>query len=437
MNRSLTVGGTLHYFLGVSLFCPSLSLFTLGNQTGIQAALVMLFFCGIARLMAGKVRQDRPLIYLLLAWGLTLGTSVYLAGIKPEQRNAMVVFGVSLSIIFIFGVIDCHHLDYNDRLQNGIISGAIISAVYALYQQLAFRIGLPYGIPPMNNPSFSLIRDSGDVGLRSFGFFPEPSMLAAYLIPITVSLLFVGSIKTFKETYWINGVATIIMFGVVASGSFSIIVALPMVLLLCLVARRATVSALLKLAGATIIVGFLLLFISKISDWAANLISDLSIRLAGAMDDPSLIVRYGMKVASFNIFLDHPVFGCGIVASADYFYSSMPPESIGIQDEISLTGGDSLPMYILSGQGIVGFAMFLGVLILAYRRSRTNPFLSYALLGCLVVMTLQAGNVDLYLIWVIIGLCIGQKCEAPSSATVAPNSSGSFPARVQSSHLSV
>ncbi len=428
----MTVGGGVHYLLGISIFAPSIAIFTVGNQTGIQVALLLLLLCGIIRIVYGNLRTDRPLIYLLLFWGLVLGFSVWLQGFQSQQRNAMVVFGVDLSILFILGLIECSRFDFDERLQSGIIMGAAASAVYALYQQIALRVGWPFGIPPMNNPSYSLIVSTAeDVGLRSFGLFPEPSMLAAYLIPIGVSLLFVGSHKQLKESYKIYALTILIMLGTMASGSFSIVIGLPLVLLLCLMARRATLTTLTKLAGALFVLMLALAIASRTSTWASNVTEKLIDRLSGALEDPSLIVRYGMKVASLNIFLENPILGCGVVPSHQYFYSSMPSGSIGIQDEDSLSGGDSLPLYILAGQGIVGFFLFAGISILAYYRSRQKPFLSYTLLGCMVVMTLQAGNVDLYLIWIIMGLCLGQRYRVEVKSPMCQPTIGAYPSRLR------
>jgi hypothetical protein len=403
-----TLGGFVHFLMGLSLFFPGFAVLTVGRTTGVQVALVLAAVCGVIRICSGRIRRDIPVFLCLIGWVMSLIVSVAISGWNSPQIHGMIVYDASLLMITIFGLKCNIPRSYDLSLLRGLIAGAVISVVYALYQQGTFRLGLPYGIPPLNNPSFILYTDNEDIGLRSFAFFSEPSILAAYLLPLATAFFFIASNQRGAKAVRAWFLSLFLFVGIVATGSFSVFVSMPITLLLCLATQRRGLNVLLKGLVALLSIGFVLGTLIATTPWAASLSETLVERLADASHDPSLVSRYGTDVAGFEIFKEHPLFGAGVAPDADYFISRLPAESTHYQAVDTLTLAPSLPVAILSAQGIFGL-LFLGTLsFLAIVRSQRNMFLRLIFIGCLVVMTVQCANPDLYLIWVIMGLCLSQ-----------------------------
>jgi hypothetical protein len=415
----LSFGGLVHFLLGVSLFIPGFSLITVGNHTGVQSALILIGICGILRVSQGRLRRDLPVLGLLITWAISLIITVLIGGWKPINVHPMVSLDVCLFVIGIFSLTCDMPESYDLGLQKGLLAGAVLSALYALYQQAALRFGLPFGVPPLNNPSFYEITDTANWGLRSFAFFSEPSILAAYLIPMAVATLYsAATLHAAKSTWWWL-ISLLIFVGLVTTGSVYIFVSLPVALFLCLFAQRRRLDAWIKVSVALLSFALLVLLLIVSFGWAASLSDVLVSRVSNAKYDESLISRYGMDIASLRIFEENPIFGYGVNPDPDYFFERMPPETTIYQSADSLVGGDSLLLVILSGQGICGFFCFAALIFVGVRRSSGNVFLQSALIGCVVVMTIQCSNIDLYLIWVVMGLCLARPANGRAAVAHA------------------
>ncbi len=408
------VGSVTHFLFGLSLFSQGFSVVTVGRHTGVQVCLIFFAICAALRVSKGRFSNDWRLAALLAVWVTCLFISVHNAGWHSQSTSihAMVGFCVSLSIAAVFGLWGDVPRAYDKSLQRGLVAGAALSALYGLYQQGAFRLGLPFALPPLNNPSFSLITEGHDPGLRSFALFSEPSIYAAYLIPIAAALLFQAAdqrgLASIRQ--WL--VALLVFAGLLASGSFSVCLTLPVVLLLCLFSQRRGFGPFAKAVAVLLSVLVMALFLSSATHWASRLNQELGDRLSDLFQDQSLVTRYGMDLASLKIFLEHPLFGSGVLPDPGYFYPHIPSWVPDYQAASTLGGGDSLPLVIISGQGAFGFTFFVILLIWGWRRTRSAPFLRLSLIGALVPMTLQCGNYDLYLIWVVLGLCLAQHTGA-------------------------
>jgi hypothetical protein len=371
--------------------------------------------CGVFRFSRGRLRRDLPLFFLLIAWAISLIVTVLIGGWKARNIHSMVGMDVCLVIIAVLGLKCDMPLSYDLGLQKGLIAGGVISTIYAIYQQAAVHFGLPLRFPPMNNPSFRLLTENTDRGLRSFATFPEPSMLAAYLIPIAIAMLYLAANQHGTRSIRSWFISMLLFVGLLASGSFSIFISLPIALVLCLFVQGHGLGRLIKASGALISVGILVLLLIATGDWAATLGDGLLGRFLNATEDSSLITRYGLNVASVRVFEENPIFGKGVVPDPDYFFERMPPETTIYQGADTLGGGDSLLLAIASGQGICGLFCFTALVFIAVRRSRQDIFLQSALIGCVVVMTFQCPNFELYLIWVVLGLCLARRPYFPKT----------------------
>jgi hypothetical protein len=153
-----------------------------------------------------------------------------------------------------------------------------------------------------------------------------------------------------------------------------------------------------------LLVGFGIITAVYLADYL-NLfdISYIVSRVSNISYDQSSIVRTGSKIAALRIFSDYPIFGSGVRPTAEYFLASMPIEASIMETK---TGTDSLTLLILSGQGIAGFLCFSWMVFVSHLKTKAKSDFNPMLLSTIFVMTFQIGYDQMYITWVLIGLCL-------------------------------
>jgi hypothetical protein len=335
---------------------------------------------------------------------------VALTGFKSIHVNPLMVFSANLFLVITVGTRSRNSRVENQYLLGGLVSGALLSSLYAVYQQIGVRLGLPFVVPPLNNLSFALFSDGAYLtDTRAYAFCSEPSVLAALLIPMLAERLSVSAGKTWREGYLTKWIPIILLVGgLLATASLSIAVSLPLVLFSTYVLslKRLSDSAKYLLSiVAILLLGLTLVLATEAGQEVATLVTE---RVGNIRDDQSFIVRAGSKAASLEILRENPLFGAGIIPDPAYFISKLPDEAASYQQT---TGVDSISLLILSGQGIVGFMCFAALMALGLLRSSGNVQVRVLLCATVIVVSLQVGNPMLYGIWVTLGLALANRPE--------------------------
>lgn len=159
----------------------------------------------------------------------------------------------------------------------------------------------------------------------------SPSSRGLYLLTfltLTFSLL-----ATYSRTSWLGG-----LFVVLIATVFS---------------PKKKLSFSLLLSGLVIFGGLYTFNIFSIQD---RIISSLNISPNGPEGG-----RFSVWIASFHIFLDHPLFGVGI-EQASRLYDSYY-QNLGLSKEFIVGHAHNQFLQILAGAGIFGFVAYLGILI--------------------------------------------------------------------------
>ena len=403
MKFPMSFGEYFHFLLGLSLLFPAFSLLTIGRTTGIQPTLILAAICGALRFLTRSRRIEPKLLILLAIWFAGMVASVAGQGFASMHVNPMIVYCTNLAIIGFFAINpgDSNLNSFNDSLKTGFIAGALISAIYAAYQQIANVQGLPFSIPALNNPSYALYSDVEFIrNFRSYAFCPEPSVLAALLIS---SLCLVMS----RLVYGIGsipgnvGMIVVMLFGLLASGSFSLVISLPLALAAVFFGQLSNFrrwSRHLAIVASLIAISSLIILVWQPAQDQFLKVWD---RASESVDDDSLIIRVGAMIGAVEMFKEYPLFGAGVIPKPDEFVQFLPVESLATE---VARGVGSVGLGILMGHGLVGTLCYLVLMGWALKRSRQDPEINGALIGILVPMNIQVGYETIYALWVIIGL---------------------------------
>jgi hypothetical protein len=391
----------LHFLLGIALWTPGLSVWNVGRNTGLQPALILGLACVVKRFWGERKPHDVPTVLVCAFWAGGLVITVILSSTPKESFNSMVGFYSNLVLILGFALTPSSNGAPVKELLRGFQAGGVASALYAVWQQLALRASLPFGIAPLNNVSFALVTDTMDaIDERSYALCPESSILASLLIPcLMLTLTQIVTERSSSPVRWT--ILAVLSAGLISCGSLSMAISLPIAILLWSmlsgILRKRALSIAISVAAVAMLVTIAL------STWepAAERLMQVQGRVVGIFDDPSVVMRYSGLVAGWGMFLDSPIFGCGVVPDPALFESYIP--AIGY-DNILKTGADSILLGLLSGHGLMGAASACTLVVMALRRSYRNQVIFSLLIGLMTVALLQVGYMLVYHLWVFLGV---------------------------------
>jgi hypothetical protein len=329
--------------------------------------------------------------------------SVASNGFRSSSMNAAIVFHANLGVLGLFSCTGDPAPGSSRALLKGLFAGAVVSAIYAIYQRFALTANLPFGIPPLNNASYTLYSDFEAIAdKRSYAFFPEPSALASFLICAACGVLASVLVRTGRSLT--NGIALILLLlALLSSGSLSLFLILPLAALITMLSCGVTTNRMLKLGS--LVVGLVSVYVVVASAWegGATQYEHLLDRFDNLLVDNSFRVRIGCHAACIRLFLENPVFGAGVVPTLEQFQSQMTVEALQYQP---VAGSVSLVLGILAGHGAVGMGCFASLLLLGWKRTRTDPVLRAWTVGAFVAAGTLTGYETLYHCWLLLAFAM-------------------------------
>ena len=408
----------LYWALGFSVWLPATALAVVGTF-GIQPASVAAMAIVSLRILNGRLSIDTAVSGVMLIWLVGMLASALFA---PDIAAAL-----RFIVIYLTGMlclVAAYESGTDSRISSvkGFFVGGVVSAVYSVYQQLAFDQGLPMPLALNNNPAMSSYAQNlmegrwGTYVNRAFAFTPEPSVLAAILLACLMAAI--GEMMSENRRIalpWLWVVILTISAGMIACGSLGLFISLPItiagfILVISLLFRRsASVKRLGKkmatliavISSVLLMVYFFGLFNTAVMNSVMERLSDIGFSTnTYSVGDASTAVRLASILHALDIFLENPVFGYGVFVDAGYFSQGFPLRSLEMK-----TGVDSWPLSILAGGGIISFTGYLLLVGLTLSRARRSPFLLALFIGTLLPTLAQSGYIMLYHVWFAWGLC--------------------------------
>lgn len=272
----------------------------------------------------------------------------------------------------------------------GYLAAAMISSVAAIVQATyTIAGGEPIGLA--NNANFLLVAPPG----RGAAFTPEPSVLAALLIPALLVSWFEIRAPDSALAGCMRGRAIflLILLGLLATRSSSMI-ALPFLLIIAEIfhgrswPERGRAIVRVGVLVAVVAVAFAMLY---------------GARLENAQAQNSGEWRLAKIAAGLKVFAAHPLLGVGIgiISDADFFEGYIDiPDALAWSTE-PRKGVDSAIVRALAETGIVGFALTYYPLAAFFSRARelarSPPFRALGMLsiGLLLSQLILSGYRDL------------------------------------------
>jgi hypothetical protein len=345
------------YCLGVSLWVPGFAIFSIEDLWGLQIA-ACVFITLLITLIIGysskaivltsiNTYQEWILAHGVFFVSIILCTMFSTVGIERSSKTFVVeLIGLMFSITTTWWL--CQSTKNFMSFMTGFKFGGLVSSLYAIYQLIGLRMSLPFSYIEMNNSSFSLVglEFSEDI-LRSFGFTPEPSILASLLwIMIGVSLtdlLNIGGIKRYL-------IFSSVLMGLLSTSSQSIPMLPLYMALIFFINRKSNPISRSFLASDILGLGIM------ISAMLGLLLTNESILFwlsrAGSFDSKNTSgeMRLNDIIIGMQMFNEYPIFGLGLGCSSDLMAKFSSKMNI-ITESGGITSGF---MRVIAEQGMIG-----------------------------------------------------------------------------------
>jgi len=411
----------LHFLLGLSLWIPGIALVNT-RSAGLQVALVLGVACIIGRLVTTGFRRD-PMVSLACGWWLVgLVVTAQLSPISGSVNSAL-AFGTNILLLGGLALTAAPGRLVQQSLLVGFRAGGVVSSGYSVWQQLALYVDIPFAIPPLNNHSFALVTDAAGQAkalTRSYGLCPEPAVLASLLIPCLV--VNVVELVASSDRRLRLGVETAILaIGLICSASLSIVISLPLALVFAFSINGQIRTQAFKIMLALLVLAVVSGGVIMLWEPALERMTELLLRVSELSDDSSVIERFSSMVAGVRMFLDYPLFGCGVLPPPELFIQYLPTMRLQYNQP---TASLSLIIGILSGQGLVGGAAALVLGGLALKRCARHPIIGPLLVSLITVGVVQIGYLNLYHFWVFLGIALSVGSVKGGDRLPAPEAKG-------------
>jgi hypothetical protein len=345
------------YCLGVSLWVPGFAIFSIEDLWGLQIAACVFITLSITLVIGYSSKaivltsintyQEWILAHTVFFVSIILCTLFSTVGIERSSKTFVVeLIGLMFSITTTWWL--CQSTKNFMSFMAGFKFGGLVSSIYAIYQLVGLRINLPFAYLEMNNSSFSLVglEYSEDI-LRSFGFTPEPSILASLLwIMVGVALtdlLNVGGIKRYL-------IFSSVLMGLLSTSSQSIPL-LPLYIILIVFIDRKSNPVTRSFLASDLIGGGIMIFAmlgllltnESILFWLSRAGSFNSNNTSGEM-------RLNDIVIGIQMFNEYPIFGLGLGCSSDLMAKFSSKMNI-ITESGGITSGF---IRVVAEQGMIG-----------------------------------------------------------------------------------
>ena len=292
---------------------------------------------------------------------IILAVAVLATGVSPVPIAATKGLLKLLSYLAVYALIHkllIHHPRWWDRLLAGLLSGGLLSSVFALRQLYASTEELAGWADP-NSMSAGTIRIYGALG--------NPNLLAGYLLPLlpfaAIALLRwkgFGCRVFAGVTLVLTTVATVLTYS--RGGWLGLLAGLAIVVLLLLVRSTQTWPLIWRrlLPLAVLLFGVVVLVV------AATQFEPIRTRISSLLagrGDSSNNFRINVWLAAAEIVHDHPWLGIGPGNAA---FNSIYP--LYQQPKFNALSAYSVPLEILVEMGVPGLIACLGLLNAAVRK---------------------------------------------------------------------
>jgi hypothetical protein len=353
LNGSLLAG-----LVGASCLLPGLAVATVGD-IAVQPIVPLLAIYVVAVALLRLRLPLQPLLWMtlvLVAYVISTAASTSPAGSAPYavlQGSYLLLGGIAFTAI-------CGTPHHRRAFVRGYMASALLSSLVG-FAQAAYSIASGSAITLANNSNFSIVEAYG----RGAAFTPEPSALAALLIPALLCWWLERQAGNGLLAGWQRGwlALSVLTIGLLATKSSS---------LLYVPALIAVVSALQSVsfrAFAKGISGILILTIAV----GGVFLHFYSSRLENNDALGSEAWRQTKVRAGFTIFEAYPITGAGIgrVSDVDFFapYMDIPPDLRWNTEPRK--GIDSTAVRTLAELGLIGFIATYYPILVFFRRART------------------------------------------------------------------
>jgi O-Antigen ligase len=358
-----------HYFLlyglGISLWIPGIAILNIAGAWGLQVCIIIVALLFIMTVLDRSILHTTSkkinvineivLTHFALLTGLFLCTVFSSLGVEKSILSfSAEVFGVFFS--FVVSLWLCKDIKNALAFFQGFWICGIASSVYAMYQLVGLRRGLPFSYIDMNNLSFSILDLDGAIfHNRALGITAEPSIFAS-LITIIIGMSVVNLlIESSAKGYFC---ILISLLGLMATASQSIVI-IPIYVAIVFFVYGTINNRRRKMDNKDIVGILILILCSMIACIVAPDITNIFSRILeidpNAKQTQSATSRFYDVIVFGQMFLSKPLFGQGLgstTALAETFRSSL-----------SLDGESAASSSFfrsLAEQGLVGIgAMFI------------------------------------------------------------------------------
>jgi hypothetical protein len=343
--------------IGASCLLPGVAIATIGD-VGVQPIIPLLAIYLSFVAVLGLRLPLQPLLWMTLvlvayiastAFSVLPATSMLFACL---QGAYLLLGGIAFAVL-------CSTAHHRRAFVQGYITGALVSSVVA-FAQAVYSTVSGQTITLANNNNFSIVPPYG----RGAAFTPEPSVLAALLIPAFLCCWFEcqgeGRLLVPWQRGWLS--LPILLLGLLSTKSTSLFY-VPALIAVVSALQCSSIRDFVKgIAGMLILALaaggiFLHFYGSRLSDNDAS---------------SSEAWRTTKIFAGIDIFEAYPVTGAGIglVSDSDFFAPYMDiPADLRWNDE-PRKGVDSTLIRVLAESGLAGFAATYYPILLFLRRAR-------------------------------------------------------------------
>ena len=224
---------------------------------------------------------------------------------------------------------------------------------------------------------------NADIGgaliLRPYATFPHPNVLAGYLL-VSIVLVWNFILKSDRRWMQIIGVVSLIFSSIALLLTFGRVAILLWILFVVLIFMRR-ISHMTRTFRTRVMAGFFVTA-SLVIIYMLPLTRDIVLRfLQTSLSDESVTERAELLQASWKIIQQHPFLGVGL----DNFIPALAPLQRPMPLGLYLQPVHNIFVLVLSETGIIGFGLFISLLIKTVLRIRYHVS---SIGGTLIVLSL-------------------------------------------------
>lgn len=376
-----------------SLYFPSIAIFNIGNNTGIQTSLplgiaITIILFSYNTTVSRRFLQWYGALLLLIIYQISY-FFIYEIHDAIYFKNLTHIM-TSFFMILLGYLISSYSL--NDFTKYYMIGG-VFSSIFGITQYLCWNV-LRFDIQLLrgmhNNNSFTNLGSIDNIiefG-RSFGFAPEPSIYALLLIP--------ALLIAFQKRYWIYG--AIIMTAMFTCMSLTSILFIPVYIVYSIRGNKLLLSSIIIMS--LILSGWYINYVlSSISFDSISGDSDLIFRILDLKNNASFISRSNSILSTSEIIISNPLLGVGYTEWLNNHISNNAIDAIE-----SNTGINSLAMLIATIFGMPFFLLLIAPVIKSFSINNENTAILISLF-MIIPSLFVLSYYSFYLPWVGLGIC--------------------------------